>query len=222
MNHTDNRRAGMYWVNNQPYVSVTECLKIIAKPAVQYWYGQQVYYATQKDPRIDEREALAAPYKVSKEAQTRGTTIHSLIEAYKQSGAVISSVPEPLQGYAQAFYTWIDTVKPEILECERTVICEDERYAGTLDMLCAINGKKYVVDFKTSKDGSIYQEAHMQVSAYLHCLDDVEGGIIVSLSKDGKPTHQHARNGYEAFKACLKLYTFLQHDKLLALGWAKE
>lgn len=219
---TKDRRAGMYWLNEKPHISVTEVLKVIAKPSIQYWYGQQVYYAVMKDPTIDERAALAAPYAVSKSAANRGSTVHSLIEAYKTTSAVVNTIPE-YDGYARAFYKWVEDFKPTIIENERTVVNPTKGYAGTLDMIAEIGGKRHVIDFKTNKDGNIYDEAHMQVSAYLNCdgMTDCDGGIIVALAADGTYTHQIAKNGYIAFLSALDLYVFLNYAKIKALGWSR-
>lgn len=222
MPSTKDRRAGMYWLENRPYLSVTEILKCIDKPALMRWYGQQVYYAVMKEPTIDERAALAAPYAVSKSAANRGSTVHSMIEAYKQTDAVVQTIPE-YDGYAKGFYKWVDDFKPIIIENERTVTNPKMGYAGTLDMIAEIGGKRHVIDFKTNKNGTIYDEAHLQVSAYLNCdgMSDCDGGIIVALAEDGTYTHQVCKDGYKPFLAALDLYVFLNSNKINALGWTR-
>lgn len=215
----DKRRDGFYWVDKIPYVSVTEVLRVINKPALQYWYGQQVYQEVIKDPTIDEKAALAAPYKTSQNAAARGSTVHSLIESYKLTGAVIKDVPDQFKGYANAFYAWANDVKPEVIYTEHEVLNEEYYYAGTLDMLARIGGKIYVIDFKTSKDGTVYNEAHMQVSAYKACLNDVDGGIIVGLAETGIYNHQQTYESFKPFTSALNLYAFINRDKLAKYGW---
>lgn len=237
MDNKSKRRAGAYWLDGRPFISVTEILKCINKPSITYWYGQQVYYAMAKDPTLDERTALAAPYRKSGEAANRGSLIHGVIEKYKQTGHIpsaeelceenhlILSKEEKanLQGYIDAFKHWNEDFKPTIIENERTVVNPTKGYAGTLDMIAEIGGKRHVIDFKTNKDGNIYDEAHMQVSAYLNCdgMSDCDGGIIVALAADGTYTHQIAKNGYIAFLSALDLYVFLNYAKIKALGWSR-
>lgn len=216
------RRDGFYWVGERPFISVTEALKVINKPSIQYWYGQQVYREVIKDPCIDERTALAAPWRASAKAAARGTDIHSIIETFKHTGSLPTDIPEGYRGYATAFLNWVKMVKPTIQECEKTVIQETLGYAGTLDMLADIAGKRFVIDFKTNKKGDIYDEAHLQVSAYLHCLNGVDGGIIVGLAEDGSPTSKMTRNGFTAFRHALGLYAFINEDKLAKYGWKGE
>lgn len=218
---TPKRRGGVYWVEGKPYPSVTEVLKVIDKPAIRHWYGQQVYYAMCKNPGLSEQEALVAPYQTSKDAASRGSTVHSIIEAYRTTGTVVAPTPQ-FEGYAKAFQEWVREHNPQILESEKTVVNTEYSYAGTLDMLAVIGGKKYVVDFKTSKDGSVYTEAHLQVSAYQHCLEGVDGGVIVGLAPDGSYNHQIAKNGFRAFVSALDLYIFINYAKLKALGWERK
>lgn len=218
---TPKKRDNFYWDElNRPFVSVTHVLSsVLNKPSITYWYGQSIYREVIKDPSIDEKTAMAAPYKISREAAGRGTTIHSLIESYRRTGSVIESVPPELKGYANAFYDWVNSVKPTILDAEKRVYEYEMGYAGQYDMLAEIGGKKYVIDFKTSKKGEVYDEAHMQVSAYIHCLEGVKDGIIVALAEDGHYTAKTCRNGFEAFKHALGLYVFINEDKLAKYGW---
>ena len=68
-NFKDTKRGGLYFKEGKPYLAVTEALKIIDKPALRYWFGQQVYYAMVANPSLNESEALASPYKVSETAE---------------------------------------------------------------------------------------------------------------------------------------------------------
>lgn len=223
MNSKPSKRAGYYWNNDRPYVSVTKALGIIDKGyALQRWYGQQVYLAVCKNPSISEKDALYAPYLESRKAADRGTTVHSLIEAYK-NGHPIEAVPTQFQGYVDAFHKWVGDHSPKVIENERTVYSNKYGYAGTLDMVAEIGGKKYVIDFKTNKDGNVYTEAHMQVSAYLNSdgMEGFEGGIIVALAADGTYTHQLAKNGFYAFLNALELYVYINYAEVKSLGWIK-
>jgi hypothetical protein len=65
-----------------------------------------------------------------------------------------------------SFADWFKKTKPKILQ--REFVVWGEGYAGTVDMLCEIEGKKYIVDLKTSQ--YIWPSHELQVSAYLHAL----------------------------------------------------
>jgi len=186
------RRGGFYWVDKTPYVSVTNVLGIIDKPQLRYWYGKQVYLAMVKDPTLGEKEALSAPYTTSRKAMDRGTTVHSIIEAHKHTGEVIESIPLEFRGFAKGYYDWFNTIKPEIVQNEKTVVSRKYKYAGTLDILMRLNGKLYVLDIKTSKDGAVYDEVELQTSAYINALREegleIEGGYALGIGEKGKTT----------------------------------
>lgn len=226
-NQKDQRRGQFYWIDGKPLLSVTEILKVIDKPALRYWFGQEVYYAMLKDPSLKEAEALAAPYQTSKGAAARGTTVHSIVEAYKKTTVRLEGIPEEFQGFATAFYKWVDMVNPEIIEQERTVFDHDHRIAGTLDMYARIGDKFYVIDIKTGKD--IYAESEIQLSAYAHMLR-TEGkpvdGIAVCLleiGEDKKPTGNYKwairTENYQVFLNTKSLYEWINREKLIKSGY---
>jgi hypothetical protein len=217
---TDVRKAGkVVWVDGELMFRVTSCLEILAKPALQYWYGKQVYLAVNANPGMSEKEALNAPYQISEDAKSRGTTIHSIVEAYKHSHEYIDGVPEQFRGYAQAFYKWTEDNHVEVVEHERTVVSREFGYAGTLDLLAKINGSELpiVVDIKTGK--SIYPEAFLQLSAYRQALKEegveVGGVAVLLLQEDGSYQYQFTTNHYlRQFTACKILYEWLNREDI--------
>jgi len=217
-NKKDERRGGFYWKGDESYVSVTTVLKILDKPALRYWFGKEVYYAMVKDPTLSEGEALSAPYKTSGKAQERGKTIHSLVEAYKKTGAVIDTVPEPLKGYANAFYAWTTDNKITDIENEKTVFNEEYLYAGTLDMLARVNGVSYLIDCKTGKD--IYPESALQISAYQAALPaPVEKIGVLLLKEDGKYKFEEAVPRFEIFLSVKKIWEWVNKDLIEKVGY---
>lgn len=223
----DMRRGPFYWKDGKPMLSVTEVLKVIDKPALRYWYGQEVYYAMLKDPRMREAEALAAPYTTSKGAAARGTTVHSIVEAYKKTGAVLTGIAPEYQGFATAFYKWVADLKPEIIEQEKTVFDDKNRVAGTLDMYAKVGDKFHIIDVKTGKD--IYAESEIQLSAYAHMLR-AEGkkvdGIAVCLLEIGDdklPTANYKwairTENHAVFLHTKALYEWINREKLIKAGY---
>jgi len=178
------RRAGFYWEDGQPFVSVTTVLGVLEKAALRYWATKQVYWAMVMDPSMSEKEALAAPYRKSKTAMGRGTTVHSIVEAYKHTAEYINTIPEPYNKYAQAFYNWVKDNNVEVLINERSLVSHKYGYAGTFDLLVRLrnSGRVLVVDIKTGK--SIYDEVFLQLSAYKHAL--LETGVFEELGIDVK------------------------------------
>jgi len=217
------RRGGYYWIDGEPFVSVTEVIKVLAKPALQYWFGKEVWRAMCANPTLSEKEALNAPYQITEDAKSRGTTIHSIVEAYKHSHEYIDGVPEQFRGYAQAFYKWTEDNHVAIVEHERTVVSREFGYAGTLDLLAMLNGNKLpvVVDVKTGKD--IYPDAFLQLAAYRQALkeegQEASGVAVLLLQEGGDYKYQFSTNHpLKQFTACKVLWEWLNredHEKVI-------
>ncbi len=231
MNETNKRRGGFYWLDNEPYLSVTEILKSIDKSgALMYWFGREVYYAMVKDPSLSEKDALAMPYQASRKAMDRGSTIHSIVEAYKSTGRRIETVPVHLREYAFAFYDFMQDFQVDIIDQEKTLISKEHKIAGTLDMYAGVNGKKMILDIKTGKD--IYMEAGLQMSAYAEMLreSDLEVNeiavLLLETGKDNKPTgkykFQTMKEDFDAFLAVKKLHEYINYEKLLKVGYLEN
>lgn len=219
-NKTEDRRGGFYWLNDKPYVSVTTVLKILDKPAIRYWFGREVYLAMVKNPTLTEGEALAAPYKTSGKAQERGKTVHSIVEAYRATGAVLEGIPEEFAGYAKAFYAWASDGRVEVLEAEKTVVNEEHRYAGTLDLLVNSGGRKMLVDIKTGKD--IYQESVLQLSAYREALPELPDTMgVVLLHEDGTYKFGEAKPVFPIFVALKTVWEWVEEELCRKVGYGK-
>jgi len=222
------RRGGFYWIGKTPLVSVTHVLgKIIRKPGLEYWKCQQVYLAVIKDPSISQQEALASPYKTSKKAMGRGTTVHSIVEAYKKGTFDIEDkVMDEYKGYAQAFRKWVEDVDAKIIAREKTVMCKKLGFAGTLDMLATIGKSKLptLIDVKTGKD--IYPEVFLQLSAYEHALLEegikVEDRAVLLLHDDGNYKYQIGPDKFKAFIACKTLWEGMNEESLIKIGYLKK
>ena len=222
-----NRRGGLYWMpgDPKPYISVTNVLKILDKPALQRWFGLEVYRAVIIDPSIDERTALAAPYNISRKAMDRGTTVHSIVEAHKNGATInLDGIPTQFQGYARAFYKFVDDFNPTILDNEKTLVSKKHGYAGTFDLRLTFGGDTFdpwVIDIKTGKD--IYPESHLQLSAYFAALE--EAGVAVKrrgvclLGEDGTFKFEETPMLFDEFLAAKKLYEWRNKDMLTRYGY---
>ncbi len=231
MNTFDNRsdrRGGFYWhTDGKPYISVTTVLSVIAKPQLQYWFGKEVYRAMVVDPSLSEKEALNAPYATSKKAMGRGTTIHSIVEAYKHTKEYIEDIPDDFKDYAKAFYAWVSDNDVEFVEHEKTMVSKKYGYAGTMDLLVKFkkSGRIFIIDVKTGKD--IYDEAYLQLSAYRQALKETEnvdaevGVLLLATGKDDKSTgtykFEQGTDLFEEFLAAKKLWVWKNSDLIESL-----
>jgi hypothetical protein len=102
---------------------------------------------------------------VRDDAADTGTQIHDMIEKYIKHGHdVFGTVPDNVANGFLAFLDWEKTNKVEWLESERTIFHPELLYAGTLDAVAIIDGKKYVIDFKSS--AGFYDTFGPQIAAY--------------------------------------------------------
>lgn len=115
-----------------------------------------------------------------------------------------------------SFARWHKEYKPEFIAWEFPVW--GDGYAGTVDLLCAIEGQKYIVDFKTS--AYIWPSHELQVSAYKQAL---------ALKNDkGEPEDVKLAILQVGYRMNKKKFKFTeideQYQEFLAakLIWAKE
>lgn len=133
--------------------------------------------------------------EVLKRAADTGTYVHNAIEkkilqnkTLDENEIPLYLRPEVISAYT-AFCSWWDIITSqnyEVIYSEETLICP--YYGGTLDLLIKINGRIYLVDFKTSNH--VGYKYYLQLAAYRRSLATernihIDGCIILRLSKSG-------------------------------------
>lgn len=127
------------------------------------------------------------------EAADKGTYSHDAVEKYILEGSIPDYNKLPFMAKDvvfnafNSFLTWWEIISSnpyEVLAVEKRMACE--WFGGTLDLLIKIDGKVWLVDFKTSNHPSY--KHFLQMGAYIHMLRKegiiVEGVIILMLDKD--------------------------------------
>ena len=131
--------------------------------------------------------------KVRDESADIGTKVHAAIQQYLCTGKKETFYGEvnankKINGFV-SFLKWWNIISSNndvhVLMIEKTLICK--YFGGTLDMLIEINGRIYLVDFKTSN--KFQYKYHLQLAAYRRLLYSeysiiVDGVIILKLSKE--------------------------------------
>lgn len=137
----------------------------------------------------------------TKEAADAGTVAHALAEAdIKGLQATIppgtsEAILAKANSAFEAYRSWKEMTKIELLESESPYVSESHRYGGTIDALGTVNGKRVLVDFKTSN--GLYPDHIIQVAAYTYLWEEnhgerLDGGIhILRFSKEGGDFHHH-------------------------------
>lgn len=126
------------------------------------------------------KEALNQHNVKRDEAADIGTQTHDIAQKIGEAmrdGKDIPALPEDLpEGVVHgvsAFIDWVMTYKVKFIECERMLYSRKHGYVGLTDAIIEIDGKKYLIDYKTSK--GIYSEMQYQLAAYTLAYEEETG-----------------------------------------------
>jgi hypothetical protein len=174
-------------VSEEPikYVSVTALTSLLPQPwmeayaskhAAECAFNEQDAYRdlATKGERIAYVKGASKRY--SRAAADRGTAIHTHVEKYNL-GVIMDPWPLPVRASMLQYEHFVETVQPrvEAAECKVYHRCPsmrdgidglDGNYAGTMDLLCEIDGRMCILDVKTGK--SVHEDAALQINAYAH------------------------------------------------------
>lgn len=199
-----------YWLirgqERIPAISVTSALKIIDKPQLVGW-AERVGIEGLAKAVLDDVLIVSPEQAVNlvrsngwgadglrDSGADRGTAIHEALRLYCEAGDVpkLGNFDPAVRGYVQGLCRWLLATRPEPILVERVVGSALHGYAGRFDLLADIDGRKVLIDLKTS--ARPYVEQHMQIAAYMHALDECEGesgehhadaGMILLVGLDG-------------------------------------
>ena len=151
-----------------------------------------------------------------------GSEVHSLLELYilGKGFSLEDQSDEVIKAY-EAFRLWEKTVNLQVSKPEQIVWSKKHRFAGTLDVVGYLNGKLFVIDFKTSK--GFYDEYLLQIAAYKEAYQEmtgekVEGVGILRLDKftgvpEWKEYNLAETNKAWAMFQCLCQYWHIKKEK---------
>lgn len=156
-----------YEIDGQPVVGVTTILNLgvpADKGLIDYFKNNS--REAQEDILVD--------------AQERGTNVHKAIESLilgEKIDLTAFKREREKKGIA-AFVDWYQKVSPTEMLPEQVVayLEGDVKFAGTLDLICTINGKRILMDFKTSAVHS--KKNCLQVEAYKTAYEQSTGETI--------------------------------------------
>jgi hypothetical protein len=166
-------------VSEEPikYVSVTALTGLLPLPwmeayaskhAAECAFNEQDAYRdlATKDERIAYVKGASKRY--SRAAADRGTAIHAHVEKYNL-GVIMDPWPLPVRASMLQYEHFMETVQPRVEAAECKVYhryAPWECYAGTMDLLCEIDGRMCILDVKTGK--SVHEDAALQINAYAY------------------------------------------------------
>lgn len=178
----------------------------------------------------------AAPWRKRDTAADAGTARHKTLEAL----AAEQTLPDDAPGREQ-LEAWRDGYRPLVLDSEAQVVNPTDGYAGSLDLIAEVYGRRLLIDLKTSKkyDGggrpkNVSRDWCLQLAAYRYAtwmfadeerwsMPQVEGAAVLWVPSDAPDEWAFVEvpaGGAEfaAFLAAKATYDdYTKHEKL-ALG----
>jgi hypothetical protein len=198
-----------YWIHREnertAAISVTSALKVLDKPALVPWAERcgvegalELERAGQLNGvSIKDATGAMRSYGLGAEAKRdtgadRGTAIHEALRLYCSEGTIpnVGDFPEEVRGYVAALCKWLVKASPEPVLTEQVVGSPTHGYAGRLDLLAIVDGRRTLCDLKTNPGGRVYPEAHLQTAAYMLALEEcgvepAERAIIIAAGEGG-------------------------------------
>lgn len=158
---------------HQPYrnaagdklTSVTTVLGILNKPALLKWAWE-----LGRDGKELERTRQGAA--------DAGTVAHAMAECHLTGRVLdLSNIPPDIVTTAARsfglFREWWDASGYQALHVEKQMVSERLQVGGTLDILAGKDGRRALLDLKTSK--RIYPEMYIQVATYADIYEELTG-----------------------------------------------
>lgn len=164
------------------------------------------------------------------EAASTGSIVHDWVENFAQAKMNNTALPEiPENEAAQngigAFLDWFNANDVKFLHTERMVYSVDHDYVGITDAIAVVNGKRLVMDYKTSK--GIYSEHKYQISGYWLAIEEedkeeLDGALLLHFDKETgefDPVEINREEHELNYPVFLSLLTVKRREKELAKAY---
>ena len=156
----------MYECGDNAYPSITSIISFVSREKFASWRA-----------KVGNEEAN----KVTKQATSRGTDLHLCLEKYLQNEDVksLDEYKRPLIQFMFNFAKpYVDDRLDNIYQQETTMYSDKLCLAGTVDLICEVDGELAIVDFKTSKKQKPedwLEDYFVQLSAYWAMFSEKTG-----------------------------------------------
>lgn len=140
--------------------------RVTAEEAVKMFQSRQLHALVAQDPRLAIDKVKGAPWRQRDAAAQLGSAIHDAAEQFIL-GMPVTLKQDAALPYVRQFADFLKTHDPVYEAAECTVFSRKYGYAGTLDAIVTIEGRRYILDYKSAKSG-IWGETCLQLAAYRH------------------------------------------------------
>ena len=238
--NVDFKRHYVHPISNERVPSVTTILSSVAKPALVPWAAKTVaQYAVENREtwaKLDNEAAIEliknSHRRLSGQAMALGSSVHSIIEDLLRDKKV-DFIPPDTQDLVRKAAELIETFKPKPTHIEVTVWSHKYQYAGSLDAIVEVAGKRYLFDWKTSS--GVFPDYALQCAAYAYAdeiikpdggieeLPHIDGFIIAHLPKDPKERWSVVpmditQQDFDGFLAARALFKWQQERSKIVVG----
>lgn len=209
-------RRHYYAYQGQLFPSVTTVLQAYPKPALLNWAVKataefavreraQVWAIAEADEDAAIEVLKQARWKISDVAKNRGTNIHALIA----DGGTPTPEEQP---YLDSFQKWMVEAKAVVVAQEIPVVSVKYAYGGKVDLIADTGFGRLLLDVKTGS--GVYDDAHLQVSAYMHAEVGLPLGVqgcgVLHVQPELTTLHltSDPEDGFVTFRALRKVAEF--------------
>lgn len=174
-----------YSHDGEKYLSVTTYLQSWPKPWLGAWAAKMVaegavldkgWIGQYPDPLDAIKYLKGIPWRKRDTAADFGSAVHAALAQLVAGQSV--DTPAGAERHVEALVAWWDTYRPLALDSEVQVVNLAERYAGSLDLICEVYGRRYLVDLKTGN--SLGAEIPLQLAAYRYAESIFEDDRIIA------------------------------------------
>ena len=198
----------MYECGDNAYPSVTSIISFVSREKFASWRA-----------KVGNAEAN----KICKHSTKRGTDLHTCFEKYLQNEDVklLDEYKRPLIQYMFNFAKpYVDAKLNNIYQQETPMYSDMLCLAGTVDLICEVDGELAIVDFKTSKKEKPeewLEDYFVQLSAYWAMFSEKTGivpkKLVVFLVGENGDVQIVERRNIMKYPTTLQDYArqFIQH-----------
>lgn len=194
-------KIGKDWTTPKPVTGVTTYCGALSKEFLAPWAAKlAAEYVAKNGKTVKDIDLAKKQFKLAADSGARaGKLGHLYVEAQLTGRSVTMPTDEAdvkvVESVKQAYDAFMKDWTPTIVQVEAVLYSKVHNYAGTADLICEIDGKLVVLDWKTTNtsrynpDG-IYATYFAQLGAYSLAYEEMTGKEVkelwaVNLPKDG-------------------------------------
>lgn len=224
----------------QKLPSVTTILQSYPKPWLGAWAAKMVAeYAVSGNFDLSAfgsseeaiRHLKGTPWRKRDDAADFGSALHEALAAHVAGRPM--QVDPNAYAHANALSEWWDAYRPLVYDSEVQVFNLEHGYAGSLDLIAEVYGRRLLIDLKSGS--AVGHDARLQLAAYRYAefigADDqriaevpsVDGCAVLWVPRDDPHSWQfiEVRAGaseYAVFLTLLQTHRFVNDNKDAGLG----